>query len=97
MSDQPFSEDDFDALKERESLIFDLTESPGWQAITEAASINIEAQRRSLFSGRLSPEDYLRVTSWLQGADFILSLPEQIHGLVSELRRQIAEREIQET
>ncbi len=96
MSDQPFSEEDFDELKDRESLIFELTESPGWQALVATARKRVNTQKLRILSGNLAAEDYMKTAYSIQGAEFVLGLPEEIHGLVSELRRQIAERESQE-
>ncbi len=93
MSDQGFTEEDYDELVEREMLVNNLTESPGWQALTETALKRVNAQKRRLLSGELGLEDYVKTAYVIKGAEFVLGLPAEIHGLVSELRRQIAERE----
>lgn len=90
----PFTEDDFHDLLERETLIAELVDSPGWQALTEIARKRVDGQKARLMSGELTThEDYLKVTWNLQGAEFVLGLPSEITGLVAEYRRQMSERE----
>lgn len=94
MSEVGFNEDEYDALRERETLVSDLTESPGWQAILELGTAQIDSLKRRLLSGQIpSHEEYLKVTWQIRGAEWVLRLPAEIHGIVDEYRRQIAERQ----
>ena len=93
MSEAGFTDDDYDVLRERETLVQDLLESPGWQALTEIANKQIGAQKRRLLSGDLTPDAYVKVAYQIRGAEFLLNLPSEISGIVNEYRRQIAERQ----
>ena len=88
-----FSEDDYHALLDRETLVQELVESPGWQALQEVARPVLEAQRARVMSGDLEPDAYMKVAYQLRGAEFVLGLPAEIGGIVREYRRQLAERE----
>src|SRR4029077_13948815 len=84
------NDEDFRDVAERTSLIREMTEHPGWAMLLDRASVSLGSRQKALYQGQIeNMEDYLKQTSWLEGASFIIGLPAVVQN---ELNREAAER-----
>ncbi len=90
---QPFTEDDFHDLLELETVLEELSESPGWQALRDEVERTMEFDRKRLLGGEVSDHDeYLKVAWRLRGAEAVFGAPQDVAKRVREYRKQMAER-----
>jgi hypothetical protein len=61
------------------SDIQELTNQPGWSYFTDRAVATIASYQKKILAGGIdSLEDYKKLTGWLEGAAFVLSIPERV-------------------
>jgi hypothetical protein len=85
------TEDDFRELLERNQQIQELTSHPGWKFLSDRAVHTIAARQRSVLGGTvLSLEDYKRSIGWLEGAGFVLKIPEIVEEEVRAARGEVS-------
>lgn len=86
------TEEGLDFWREREMLIIELTESQGWHALVELANHEIDAKKHRLLGGQIDThEGYVKLAAEIRGAEFVLSLPDQVGAITQQYRRLIAE------
>ncbi len=90
---QPFSEPEFHDLLELETILDDLENDPRFQQLRQRAEQILVHQRRRVLSGDILPEDYTKLCWQIRGAEWVLGISQETRQIVSEYRRQQAERE----
>ncbi len=91
------SESEYQDLIELDTVLQDLTDSYGWQALTEFVEKRMEAKRRRILSGDLDiDKDYVRLAGELKGAEEILGVPAEVQALVRMYRSELADLETAE-
>lgn len=85
------TEDDFRDLLERNQLVQELTEHAGWPLFIDRAVHTIAEKQKRVLSGRITEEEYRADTGWLEGAQYVLTVPERLNGEVELARTQIVE------
>jgi hypothetical protein len=94
-----------DELRELEERVLQVREMSGtlaWEMLRDRALIRIVSSQRRLIGGRVpNYEEYLKETSFLEGIEFVLTIPQLIQAeldLELEAREQAAafEEEIDE-
>lgn len=70
----------------------EMTKHPGWTYLIDRAAVNISAKQRSVLNGSAkSVEEYKALTGWLDGATFIVNLPERMNQDLEQTRSARAE------
>jgi hypothetical protein len=87
--------DELRDLKERSSLIQELTKHPGWEIYCDRAKATMLQKQRRLVQGLCSSyEDYKQECAFTDGLEFMLRLPERVNAeLQQALDQEQAARE----
>lgn len=88
------SEDAYRDLLELETVLDEMTQTQGWQALKAAILRAMEDERRRLLGGQVTSHDEYLKTAWkIRGAEDVFNYPKVIAEHVAEYRRLLAERE----
>jgi hypothetical protein len=71
------TEDELRDLGERTQTIMQMVEQIGWDLFVDRAKAEIQKHELRILGGRLEPAEYQREAGWVQGALFILGLPQE--------------------
>lgn len=70
----------------------EMTKHPGWTYLVDRSNVTRSSKQKSILNGNAKTvEEYKEMTGWLDGANFIISLPARLHGEVESLRIERAE------
>lgn len=77
-------------LQERVQLVRDLIEQPGWPLLIDRANVALWSRQNLLVGGGAKDyEQYKTTVSWMQGAQYVISIPNMIQQEIdSELERR---------
>lgn len=82
-------EDEFRELLERTQVVEDMAATPGWAYLADRATVSIAAKQRQILAGSVTDiNEYKAVSGWLQGAEFVLSLPRRMREEVERARER---------
>lgn len=88
------NDDEFRELLEMGQQIRELTQHPGWAYLLDRAVHTISSKQKTVLGGQVtSLEDYKKNVGWLEGANFVISLPERVDNEIAEARTNLGERE----
>lgn len=88
------TDDEFRELIEMSHAINELTRQPGWTYLIDRAVHSISAKQRNVLGGSVSSlEDYKKNIGWLEGANFVITIPERVDGEIRAARAERAERD----
>ncbi len=91
------TEDTYRELVELETVLEELVDSYGWQALKEEVGRTLEHDRRRLLGGEVKDHDeYLKISWRIRGSEAVLDAPNDVSNRVKEYRRQLAELETAE-
>lgn len=85
------SDDAFRDLLERGQQITDTAATQGWQHIVEEVEAKARDKYELIVAGKLTHEEYLRETAWLDGARFVMAMPTRKNLEIAAARDALAE------
>lgn len=89
------NEEQYRELQERVHVLRELANTSGWLYLTDLANDRLLSHRGRLRRGLLETlEEYKYIAGFVQGAEFILGLPEGAEKLLQEAEQQIAESRV---
>ena len=83
-------DDEFRDLQERSALIEEISRHPGWDMLVDRAHVTLASMQQSIINGRLNRSDYKNRCGFVEGAFFVLHLPDKVR---KELEEELAFRE----
>jgi len=90
-------DNEFRELQERSQLILDMTKHPGWQLLTDRANVGLWAKQNLLVGGGAKDFEHYKTTiAWMEGAQYVLSVPTLIEQELEIERLARYEREQEE-
>ena len=82
-------EDEFRELLERIQVVEDMAATPGWAYLADRAAVTIGAKPHQILAGSVVDiNEYKSLSGWLQGAQFVLGLPERMRKEVEAARER---------
>lgn len=73
------SADELRLLQERAAMVEEMTASHGWPLLLDRARVTIVAKQTRIVQGKCADhEDYVRETAFLDGVEWMISLPQRI-------------------
>ena len=85
------SDDAFRDLLERGQQITDMTASEGWQVLVSEVEEKAREKYDMICRGKLTHEEYIRETAWLEGARFVTAMPARKNMEIAAARDSLAE------
>jgi hypothetical protein len=83
---EPLTDEELKELEERDLALLELSRHPGWPVLVRCMNEEVELHRRTVLRGALTPEQYIRETGWIAGAEFFADIPARINEMHAEER-----------
>lgn len=82
-------DDELRELIERDSLVQEMTQHPGWELLCDYIRVKLAAEQRSLVLGNMKTfEEYQRRVGFAEGVVYALNAPAALADLVERARKE---------